>query len=386
MLEKKRCRGKISNALVFFGTAVVFTPAFFVFSSRVMAQTANEAAFQAAFGDLRAITGETIGTRDDARRICNEGRYLVSCAEIGKKYGLYDSEVEVQATAVLEEIKKGIIDDLKNCANESCLIDAANKLAKGLGVNSETAKKLDLTSDAIKKKQAIVNAVKEVGVSLKECQEMNPDTAPVLTLRACARLAKDARVQEYIPKESRGKADFADSSVDLRVALREGRYQCGDGTLDSCGSFCLNPSEAVKERGVLGIPPVCREIAEKFFGPDGVAELENAHTMVQEIGDAYKKRAQESAFVTSDGRKIYDPAEIGKYMEEKGRAGDVAAVKKGMGFMVANGFVSQGDAEFALKMVGKIGESGGVSDFDECRRNPEKCRSFVPEEFQGRFP
>src|SRR3989344_2804192 len=104
------------------------------------------------------------------------------------------------------------------------------------------------------------------------------------------------------------------------------------------GNFCMNPGEAARAQGTAGIPPVCRQIAKKFFGAEGEKELERAYTQVGQNQQAIFKKAESVLFTTIDGKTLTSPEDIGKYMEEQGRSGNVEAVEKGMDFMIAKGF------------------------------------------------
>ena len=367
--------------------------AFSVFSFFVSAQTTGGSAnlpagvsedqVKSALSDLSAVTGESLNTLADGEKICNQEKYFSECAEVGKKYKLYSENETKQVDAVLSELKGKVIDDLKNCADETCIANVASRVAKSIAVsNPAVAKALDLTSAKVEEKKVIINAAKEIGVTIKECQEMDPDNASIELLRSCARLAKDARVQKYIPAAVKETIKISDKSIDLREALAQGKYQCGDNTLDGCGDFCLNPSEETRAQG---IPSVCKDIAANFFGKEGVKQLENSYQQVRQVQDFYKKRSENFIFTTLDGRKITNPEDIGRYLEEEGGKGNIEAVEKGMDFMITQGFVSPQDKEFALRMVKKAKEQGGLTDFEACRQNPKLCQNFIPEEDRKDF-
>ena len=207
---------------------------------------------------------------------------------------------------------------------------------------------------------------------------MDPDTASLDLLRSCAKLAKDSRIQKHIPEEQRNvSATHVDRTIELKESLAKKELSCGDGTLDGCGKFCLNSSGA--------IPQVCRDIAQKFFGEDGVNELENAHRQVGNLADKYSEKSDNVVFTTITGKVLGNLEEIGKYMEEEGRNGNVEAVEKGMDFMVKKGFVKPEEKDFALQFVRKIKERGGQIDFDACDKDPESCREFIPDNRREEF-
>lgn len=358
-------------------------PAVFVFAQTSGVST-NEAA---ALQDLSQIAGQEITSTAQAKEICNLERFIADCAAIGKKHNLYKPEEIKTVNAVLAELKGKVVEDLKNCADEACLVDVANRVAKTIAAKNPTvAKQVDLTVAKVEEKRVIVNAAKEAGVGFRQCQAMDLDTASIDLLRACAKLAKDQRVIKYIPEERKQLVQINDSSLQLREALGRGEYQCGDNnTLDGCGNFCLNPAPEARAQGVAAIPQVCRDIATRFFGAEGIKRLEAAYGYVKQAADFYYKRAQTTTFTTPDGKVLFNPQEIGRYLEEEGRKGNVEAVEKGMEFMVAQGFVKPEEKEFAVKMVQKVRDVGGVIDFEVCRRNPRACRQFIPEEQQPQF-
>src|SRR3989344_6071281 len=363
--------------ILMFGAGIFLVSAFFVF-----AQTIDTAPSQAVFDDLSELTGQEVTRLEQAKAICNIEQFITGCAEIGKKYGLYTADEQKQVDSVLSELKGKIVEDLQKCSTEECLIKVADQLARSFSSkNAALARQLDLTVAKVEEKKIIVETAKEIGVTVEQCRTMDPDTASIELLRSCARLAKDKRVQNYIPEDARRLADVSDTSLDLQEALRKSEYQCGDNTLDGCGNFCLNPTTS----GTSTIPPVCRQIAEKFFGKDGVKELENAYTKVNSASDYYKKKSEAITFRTQDGRVLTNPVDIGRYMEGEMQKGNVEAIEKGMDFMVARGFVQPEDRDFALKMVRKARDQGGGIDFNRCESDPRACQNFVPEDQREEF-
>ena len=357
-------------------------PAIFVF-----AQTSDISINEvSALKDLSQVAGREITEVAQAKEICNLERFLADCAEIGKKHNLYKPEEIKTVNAVLAELKGKIVEDLKNCADEACLVDVANRLAKTISAKNPTiAKQIDMTVAKVGEKKTIIDAAKEAGVNLRECQSMDPNAASIDLLRSCAKLAKDSRVMKYIPEERKQLVQINDSSVNLREALAQGEYQCGDNTLDGCGNFCLNSSPEARSQGTSVIPQVCRDIANKFFGSDGTKQLEIAYSQVKQVSDFYYKQAQNITFTTPDGRVLLDIKDVGRYLENEGKKGNVEAVEKGMDFMVNQGFAKLADKEFAVKMIQKVREEGGIIDLDFCRRDPGACRQFIPEEDKAEF-
>ena len=369
---------------VFISLAAVFS-----FVQAQLAEGVTQDQIDAALDDLSGLYGERVTTEEQAREICNLDKYVTDCAEIGKEHDLFPPEQIEQVDTLLDEIKGQVADQIKSCQSIECLVGVAEGLASRISRKDPTlASQVDLTPTIVREKKEIVEAAKKIGLTIDQCIEMDPDTAPVEVLRGCARLAKESKVQKYIPTEARAQVDqIADSTertIQLKEALSGGRYQCGDNTLDGCGNFCLNPGTEARAEGGSAIPSVCKEIAAQFFGPQGIRELENAYSRVSGVADYYYKKAQNFVFTTLDGQTITNPEEIGAYLEREGRAGNVEAVSKGMDFMIVQGFTTQADKDFAVKMVSRFRERGGV-DFDVCVQDPRACQDFIHEDFQDDF-
>lgn len=345
----------------------------------------------AALEDLSAATGQTIGTKEAAAEVCDSEKYFTVCADIGKNHDLYEEEEIKQVDEFISEIKGNIADQLQSCQTTECLISVANELANKLNTkkSSTLGADFELTPKLVQKKQAVVAAAKELGVSFDDCYKMDPDNASIELLRSCAKLAKDNRVRDTIPesvkRSTEGLAGYNDKMVEFRSSLATGEFQCGDGTLNGCGNFCLNPNKEARTQGTAGIPQVCRDIAKKFFGADGEKQLESAYTQVGQTQEFYLKKAESVIFKTLDGKTLTSLEDIGDYMESQGKQGNVEAVEKGMDFMIAKGFINPEEKEYALKFVRQARDRGGIPDFDSCRLDPESCRDFIPEDQKAEF-
>src|SRR3990167_7066041 len=323
--------------------AGVFLVSAFLFLS--LAQAAEEAQIQAAIEDLGSAIGQDISSQDQALELCNQEQYLDVCADIGKKHELYTSEEISQVNDFLSEIKGKILNDIKTCVDEECLIRAANELAQKLKTKNPTlATDFNLTAKIIEEKNSVVQAAKDVGVNFRDCEAMNPDTAPIELLRKCAKLAKDSRVQNYIPEEKRAlAAQFEDSAtLKLREALSAGKYQCGDGTLDGCGNFCLNST------GTAGIPPVCSQIASEIFGQDGVKQLEAAQQQVGQVKYYYSKKF---ILTLPDGSELVGEGQIRNACDKAFAIRNIEFVRACGNFAVNNGFAAQADVDKGLKLM-----------------------------------
>ncbi len=304
------------------------------------AQTPGGRETQAAMEDLAERTGVAIQTEEDARKVCNQEQYLSACIDVGKKYNLYDAERKKQVDEFLEEAKEEVVGELRSCKSEECLLGVAKKLAEKITKNKpDLASRLELTPEKVEEKEEVKKTARESG----------------------------------------------DPSFALAEALRAGKYQCGDNTPEGCGNFCLDPGAEARARGTAGIPAVCRQIAQEFYGPEGVRSLESAYREVEEVQKYFEEKRINRSFVTHDGKKLYDPKEIGRYLESEGRRGNTEAVAKGMDYLIQYGFATPADKEFALRFVENIREQGKVVNFDECAKSPEACAEFVPADVHRTF-
>ena len=268
-------------------------------SSFVFAQEGpSEDSMQVALEDLSAIYGSPVVRVDQARAICNQEQYMVECANIGKKHGLFPKEREREVDAILSKVKGKVVDELKRCGDTDCLITVAARIARELSTANPTlAREVDLTPQDVQEKRSIIEASKSVGVDIDECRTMDPDTASVELLRSCAKLAKHESIQQYIPEEERGHVEKTEKTAELKEALAAGEIACGDGTLEGCGKFCLNTTAPQREEGLSAIPAICRQIAEQFFGPEGVQDLERTYGTVRqtydEVREMYRQRGED---------------------------------------------------------------------------------------------
>src|SRR3989338_6910375 len=197
-----------------------------------------------------------------------------------------------------------MVNKLKACDSIECLVDVARSVSQNLSAsNPALARTVDLTAQKVEERKVISDAAKSAGVDIRQCQTMDPDTASLDLLRGCAKLAKNKSIQRFIPEDQRERVDRSDNTIALKEALSKGELSCGDGTIEGCGKYCLSQSVGAEDRA--SIPAVCRDIAERFFGQEGIDELERAHKNVQQTFDEYKERyrAPEERF---DDRRFDD--------------------------------------------------------------------------------
>ena len=195
-----------------------------------------------ALKDLSTAVGRPVTTKEEARKICNEDKYITICAEIGKKRALYTAERAKEVELILEQLKGKVIDQLKACATKECVLAVATTLSQRLNAKDpKLAIKVNLTPKKVEEKKVIVQAVKD--------------------------------------KE----AEAAKKRAEFKAALESGTIVCGDKTVEGCTRFCLTPSTATIENvtasasATTTVPSVCREIAKKYFTPDVLKRLEQAH-------------------------------------------------------------------------------------------------------------
>src|SRR3989338_7402485 len=294
----------------------------------------SQAQMDAAMSELSKLYGSPVVRVDQAKAICNQEKYLVECAEIGRRNGLFPKERAAQVDSLLDTMKGEMVSKLKACDSVECLVDVARSVSQNLSAsNPALARTVDLTAQKVEEKKVISDAAKSAGVDIRQCQTMDPDTASLELLRGCAKLAKNKSIQKFIPENQREKVDKSDNTIALKEALSKGELSCGDGTIEGCGKFCL--SQSVGSADGASIPAVCRDIAEKFFGREGIDDLERAHENVRQTFDDYKEkyRTSEERFddrrfddrnfvgTTSPPRAVcpimaYQPCPNGEYRQE----------------------------------------------------------------------
>ena len=249
-----------------------------------------------ALRDLSQAVGREITTTTEAREVCNQGQYLTVCAEIGKKHKLYNAERAKEVDIVLEQLKGKIMEQLKACTTMECLVGVANSLSQKLVARDpKIAAKLNLTARKVEEHKEVLLAAKENGVSFEQCRELNTASASLDRLASCSHFIKDARVQRFVPEEKRAENENAQKMADFRAALASGTITCGDNTVGGCTKFCMMSRKANKETDDDGIPAVCREIAQKYFGPSSIQKLEQMHQIKRPAKPIEQKPASSSA-------------------------------------------------------------------------------------------
>src|SRR3989338_5248183 len=248
------------------------------------------------------------------------------------------------------------------------------KIGKELLKNPKLAKSFQLDKDSVSASETIVAEVKNAGVGVDICSQSAETLSReqlIGCLEASKKLAKkSAIVQKYIPKGVIEKTNMADMAASLDEALAKGDYPELGKTAEDAGQKRF-------ETG-LGMLSSCDEIAQKFFGPDGVKELAAARTRTKQAGDFYLKGLENLELVTSDGRKIAGKTAIKNACDKAFETGDVKLARSCGEFAVKNGFTSQKEMDDGLKIFESM--AGKNINFDQCRSNPELCQEFIPEE------
>ena len=294
--------------------------------------------------------------------------------ELAEKYKVYSKE----QSDIAQSYKQEVISKLSGITEEN-FEEEIVKIAKELLKNPKLAKSFQLDKDSVNAAETIVTEVKNAGVGVDICNRSTETLSReqlIGCLEASKKLAKkSAIVQKYIPKGVIEKTNMADMAVSLDEALAKGDYPELGKTAEEAGQKCLKSgSESLTS---------CDEIAQKFFGPEGVKELAAARARTKQAGDFYLKGLENLELVTSDGRKIAGKTAIKNACDKAFETGDVKLARSCGEFAVKNGFTSQKEMDDGLKIFESMADKN--INFDQCRSNPELCQEFIPEERRKEF-
>src|SRR3989344_4793102 len=297
-----------------------------------------------------------------------------SSVMLAEKYQVYSKE----QSEIAKSYKQEVISKLSGLSEEN-FEEEIVKIAKELLKNPKLAKSFQLDKDSVTAAETIVTEVKNAGVGVDICSQSAETLSReqlIGCLEASKKLAKkSAIVQKYIPKGVIEKTNMADMAASLDEALAKGDYPELGKTAEEAGQKCLKSgSELLKS---------CDEIAQKFFGPEGVKELAAARTRTKQAGDFYLKGLENLELVTSDGRKIAGKTAIKNACEKAFETRDVKLARSCGEFAVKNGFTSQKEMDDGLKIFESMADKN--INFDQCRSNPELCEEFIPEEHRKEF-
>jgi len=294
--------------------------------------------------------------------------------ELAEKYQVYSKE----QSDIAQSYKQEVISKLSNITEEN-FEEEIVKIAKELLKKPKLAKSLQIDKDTVNAAETIVTEVKNAGVGVDICSQSAETLSReqlIGCLEASKKLAKKSSiVQKYIPRGVIEKTNMADMAASLDEALSNGDYPELGKTAEEAGQKCLKSgSESLKS---------CDEIAQKFFGPEGVKELAAARAQTKQAGDFYLKGLENLELVTSDGRKIAGKTAIRDACDNAFETRDVKLARSCGEFAVKNGFTSQKEMDDSLKIFESMADKN--INFDQCRSNPELCEEFIPEERRKEF-
>jgi len=296
--------------------------------------------------------------------------------ELAEKYQVYSKE----QSDIAQSYKQEVISKLSNITEEN-FEEEIVKIAKELLKKPNLAKTFQLDKDTVTAAETIVTEVKNAGVGVDICSQSAETLSReqlIGCLEASKKLAKKTnivQIQKYIPRGVIEKTNMADMAASLDEALAKGDYPELGKTAEEAGQKCLKSgSESLKS---------CDEIAQKFFGPEGVKELAAARARTKQAGDFYLKGLENLELLTSDGRKIAGKTAIKDACEKAFETGDVKLARSCGEFAVKNGFTSQKEMDDGLKIFESMADKN--INFDQCRSNPELCQEFIPEEHRKEF-
>ena len=296
--------------------------------------------------------------------------------ELAEKYQVYSKE----QSDIAKSYKQEVISKLSNITEEN-FEEEIVKIAKELLKKPNLAKTFQLDKDSVNAAETIVTEVKNAGVGVDICNQ-SAETLSREQLIGCLEASKKltkktniVQVQKYIPKGVIEKTNMADMAASLDEALANGDYPELGKTAEEAGQKCLKSgSESLAS---------CDEVAQKFFGPEGVKELAAARARTQQAGDFYLKNLENMELVTPDGRKIAGKTAIKDACENAFETRDVKLARSCGEFAVKNGFTSQKEMDDSLKIFESMADKN--INFDQCRSNPELCEEFIPEDHRKEF-
>ena len=111
------------------GTILAFGIAGVAFAQTALPEGVTDEQMSSALKDLSAVYGTPVIRIDQAKAICNEEKYVVNCAEIGKKHDLFSDDRAKQVDTLLTEFKGEIVEKMKQCDSAACLVDVAASIA-----------------------------------------------------------------------------------------------------------------------------------------------------------------------------------------------------------------------------------------------------------------
>ena len=296
---------------------------------------------------------------------------------LAQKYNIYTPEQEKVASTFKTEVLEKLNAVSQDNFEEEILI-LANKILKE---KPALAKTMGVTRQTVSAAETIINTVKEAGVDIRTCQK-SPEDLSREQLIACVKAGnnlsnKGTSVEDYIPKEN-VKAGEAKQMLDLENSLLAGEYAgLGKIGVEEAGQICLKSgSESIAD---------CDQIAQRFFGAEGVKELEKARNKNTKIKEYYQQGLERMELVTPDGQKLIGKGAIRNACDKAFEESNLGLARACGNFAVKNGYATQNEIEDGLKIMENFSQKSQGVKFDDCRFNPESCREFLPDEFRPQF-
>lgn len=168
-------------------------------------------------------------------------------------------------------------------------------------------------------------------------------------------------------------AEGADGMKRLARDLAAGKYPELGRDPDSAGAVCLRPAS----------PTACDEIAQNYFGPEGVAELARARSGVAEVVDVYQRETESLELQLPDGRILVGRDEIRRRCDSAFQNRDVSTAEACGRFAVSHGFAREDDVRRGLEFL--RGVEGPSANLRNCDRDPESCAQYLPEAQRAEF-
>lgn len=295
--------------------------------------------------------------------------------ELAEKYQIYDQTKRQLAQSFKQEILSKLAD-----VGEEEFEERVVELARNIVQSRPTlARQLQVANKDVQAADTIVKEVKNAGADIRTCSQSADSLSReelIACLNASKRLAERIDVvKDYVSEERLAQKDFNDAALGLEEALARGEYRDLGSTADEIGTKCLRP----------GSPSTCDDIARRFFGPEGVAELTRTRAQVANVQDQSKKNAQKLTLTLSDGRAFVGKDTIRNLCDEAFGRRDANLARSCGDFAVRNGFANQKDVDEGLKLLESFTQKSGSVDFRTCERDFNACRDYLPDDRKGEF-
>lgn len=295
--------------------------------------------------------------------------------ELAEKHGVYNADQQKMA----KSFKQEVINKLNDIGDDN-FEEEIVKIAQEILKKPSVAKVLKVDKEEVKAAETIISEVKNAGAGVEVCSRPASSLSReelIACLEASKKLARQSDIiGKYIPKGISEKAKMLDATVGLEEALAKGEYADMGKTAEEVGQKCLRPgSESLK---------TCDEIAEKYFGPQGVKELAAARAQTKQAGDFYLQSLANLELITPDGQKVAGKEAIRKTCDTAFQRREVKIARACGEFAVKNGLANKEEVEEGLKIFESFASKSQIN-FDDCRNNPESCKEFIPEEFKKDF-